>query len=1296
MSRSGKEKLAPIQWTPQQAQAISHDGSSVLISAAAGAGKTEVLARHCAHLIANGNPPCGINELLVVTFGKAAAGQMRERIGRIIGEMAEQQPGNKHLARQAARASTAAISTIHSFCQTVLQQHFARAGLDPQFKVMDADEAMLLKAGALENVFEELYSDTGQDGCTFRELVELYGDGDDSDLKKVVAKLSDFLGSLVCPGLWCQKARQWLETVNGQPSKQMLAAYGELLGEKFKQRMSYCAHNASRIRLLLDSPELRNLGLEEYAKLVQFADSLEKLAGKWKRLAELAEKGRLEEVAGNFGEVVIARAPTSPRSKDKPAKAKIKAIQKLFRDAAPAPSNEKLLELVALLGEQQGLWLEQSEPFGRMILELAKRLQAQYEEAKQQENRLDFADLERKALDLLNAGQADELRPSEVAKELQERFRYVLVDEYQDINPLQNAILRLVSRELQAGRQDNLFAVGDIKQSIYRFRLAEPEIFQQRLSLSREGELGRLIDLQSNFRSRPEVIRAVNLLFERLMDPELGSVVYDEHARLKAGQLGYDDIALAGARDFSGSAVEVHLLSRPSRGQTPGEAEDAESDEDQQDQGQLDQIQKEAVLIGQRIEHLMGLDGKAEPTHVADKDPQSGQMRLRPMAFGDIAILLRATSNQAEPIARVLRQMNIPVYSDAETGYFGTTEIQDTLSLLEVLDNPLQDIPLAALLRSPLGGFGETDLAQIRLSNKKAMFHDAVFEFAESPESDGQELAERLKPFLAQLQQWRKFVRDVPLAEAIWEIYQQTGYLHHVAGLPGGRARRGNLLKLHERARQFGTFARTGLRRFLQFMRDLQDRQAEAGMAPGISQAQDVVRIMSVHKSKGLEFPVVIMPRLSHQFNFSDARGNVLIDRQRYLGLGWVDRKRRVRYPTLGHQLAKHNIELHTRSEEMRLLYVALTRAREHLILVGSGSQRELEPFGSELGQGNIGGAEWPKSFELADKRSWLGWLGPALASVEANELQLAGSQTHGASAGSKATFVVSVHKPEEFGEDIFEKDRGKHHVRAGMTLGEIASLKPIKDRVEPDEGLTASLELMGQPYEYEALTSVPAAVSGTERKRLFEAGADDELDAVGQFPGQTDSADFADVQLKKTAGLSAAQIGSLNHLFMQRVDLSRPCDAADLGEQVGELARQGLFQAEYLDILDVEGAAGFFAGQLGKAMLAEPGAVYRELPFVLAIEPGELAQGVKAEGPADRPIVRGIIDLLIVRDQQATIVDFKTDRLQQADLAGRAQSYKWQMSMYARAVREILGASAVRKVLYFLRAGEMVEIDQE
>ena len=1295
MSNRGKEKLPPIRWTRQQAEAIKHDGSSVLVSAAAGAGKTEVLARHCAHLVARGDQPCGVNELLVVTFGKAAAGQMQQRIGRIIREMADEEPANKYLARQAARISTAAISTIHSFCQMVLQQNFARAGLDPRFRVIDADEALLLRTATLEDVFEELYSDTSDDGRVFRELVELYGDGDDRGLKELVMKLGSFLGSLVAPEQWCERSRQWLKTGNNRPSKEMLAAYADLLTEKFRQRMSHCSHNARRIRAVADAPELRELGLENHAKLVRFADSLEALVPKWQGLADLAEKGCMEEVAKGFGEMIGPKLPYSPRPKEETAKRRIKKIKDLFREAAPTLGDEKLRELVEMSIEQQGQWLRESEPFGRIILELAGRLQAQYEETKQQENRLDFADLERKCLELLNAGEGEELKPSEAAKELQDRFRYVLVDEYQDINPLQNAILRLVSRELDSEREDNLFVVGDIKQSIYRFRLAEPEIFQQRLGLGRKGELGRLIDLQSNFRSRPGVIKAVNLLFERLMDSELGSVVYDEHAELKVGQLGYGQLDGEGERSFAGPAVEVHLLRKPGRGQGDDEAEDAESNAEQESQTQLDQIQKEAVLIGQRIRHLMGLAGGAKAIQVADKDEQSGQMLLRPMVYRDIAVLLRATSNQAEVIARVLRQMDIPVYCDVETGYFSTTEIQDVLSLLEVLDNPLQDIALAAVLRSPLGGFSETELASIRLSDKEKTFHDAVFRLAESGKAKGDELAGRLKQFAGQLGRWRKLLRDVPLAEAIWEIYQQTGYLHYVAGLPGGRGRQANLLKLHERARQFGTFARTGLGRFLQFMRDLQDRKADLGVAPGISEAEDVVRIMSVHKSKGLEFPLVILPRLSHRFNFSDARGNILIDRQRYLGLCRVDRERRMRYPTLGHRLARHNIERHTRSEEMRLLYVAMTRAKEHLILVGSGSERELEPFGLEA-ERSIGGAELPKSFELAGKQSWLGWLIPGLASVEARELQSADGATYLELAEGEAAFVVSVHGPEEFAEDIFEKDRGKHHKRAGMTLEELAGLEPLKNKVKAEEELARSLELLGKPYAHEALTAVPAAVSGSERKRLFEGDTDDELDTVGQFRAGAVPPDFADVQLEKTAGLSAAQIGSLNHLFMQSIDLGRACDADDLRRQAENMVAGGVFEAEHLQVLDIEGAANFFTSELGRTMLGEPGRVYRELPFVLAIEPGELAEGVEAEGPADKPILRGIIDVLVIGEREATIVDFKTDRVSGAEVVERARAYEWQMRMYGRAVRGILGASAVRKVLYFLRAGEAVEIVQE
>ena len=1297
MSKSARENSVPLQWTNQQIEAIRHDGSSVLISAAAGAGKTEVLAQHCAYLLASSEPPCGINELLVVTFTDAAAAQMRNRIIRIVRELSDGELGNNHLAQQAARVSTAAISTIHSFCQTVLRQNFARARLDPQFKITDPDEALLLKRAALDEVFEELYLDKGPAGRTFSDLVDVYGSGDDTRLGKLVVRLHEFLASLVAPQQWCENAQRWLEPLENKPSGEMLEAYGELLVARFKQRMSLCRSNSGKIRSLLESPELKSLEPEEYAKLVHFADALEALVNGWLVLIGHAQNGQFDSLAADLEELIV-RQPNSPRTKDQAAKTAIDRIKKLFRNAAPTRSNERLFDLVGISLAEQAQALKASLGYAELLFELSRRLSQRYERAKQAENLLDFGDLERRCLDLLNDGTGAELVPSVVARELQERFRYVLVDEYQDINPLQNAILRLVSREL-APKPDNLFAVGDLKQSIYRFRLAEPGVFQDRQERLISATLGRVIDLQSNFRSRVGIIRGVNLLFERLMKAEPADVVYDEHAKLKPGQMSYEQASDAETISFAGPAIEVHLLSQRTRRRFAGE--DAPNQEDEGTQpaeatAGLEQIQQEAVLVGERIRSLMGLEESTERMQVMDKDPDSGRALLRPIAYRDIAILLRVTSRQAETFAGALRHMDIPVYAEAETGYFAATEIQDMLALLEILDNPLQDIPLAAVLRSPLGGFEANDLARIRLSNKDIPFHRAVFELAEGDQKrDRDGLAERLRNFCRRLQDWRKLLRDVPLAEAIWEIYQQTHYLHYVAGLPGGQGRQANLMKLHERARQFSSFTRTSLGRFLQFMRDLQEREADLKLAPGTSEAEDVVRIMSVHKSKGLEFPVVILPRLSHQFNFTDAQANIIIDRQRYLGLHYVDRQRQSSYPTLGHLLAEQNIKRHVRAEEMRLLYVALTRAKEHLILVGSGQAGKLAPFGSQANHEELTGHEPPEAFELADGRSWLDWLIPVLASLGPSDLQFVGPEEHPQITRGSAAFVVSAYEPDTFDEDIFAEDSGKHRWRGGLTLEHIASLEPPAESVEPDKELARSLKLIDQPYAYEELSHMPAVVPVTERKRLFDAAADEDLEAPGPAYGRAETlAGLPDPLSAKSGQLSPTQIGSLNHLFLQKVDLARPCDLKDLQQQSQNMSQMGLFDEDSLAVLDIEGAAGFFASEIGKAMLAKPPTVYREIPFVLAIEPGELIEGVEAQGPADKPLVRGIIDVLIVEDSQATIVDFKTDRVSGDELTQRAKAYRWQMQMYGMAVQDILGWTVARKVLYFLSPRELVSID--
>ena len=455
---------------------------------------------------------------------------------------------------------------------------------------------------------------------------------------------------------------------------------------------------------------------------------------------------------------------------------------------------------------------------------------------------------------------------------------------------------------------------------------------------------------------------------------------------------------------------------------------------------------------------------------------------------------------------------------------------------------------------------------------------------------------------------------------------------------------------------------------------------------------------------------------MSHQFNFTDAHGNIIIDRQRYLGLHYVDGQRRLSYPTLGHLLAEQNIKRHVLAEEMRLLYVALTRAREHLILLGSGSAKTLEPFSPGLTPEHFSRREPPESFELAEGRSWLDWLVPTLASLGPDDLQFLGPTAHPELTACQATFLVSAYEPDTFAEDIFAEDFGKHRRRGGLKLEQIASLAPPDEPfgsapfgssaqgrehgepvepLAPDEELARSLSLMEQPYRYEELADMPAVLPLTERKRLFEPASDEDLEELAQVFGQAKTlTELSDLLSAKTGRLSATQIGSLNHLFLQNIDLTRPCDLQDLQQQAKGFTELGLFDKDTLAVLDLEGAAGFFASRIGRTMLANPSAVYREIPFVLAIAPDELVKGVPAAGPADSPLLRGIIDALIVEDSRATIVDFKTDRVTGPELLQRTESYRWQMQMYSRAVQDILGWPVARKILYFLSPRELVTLD--
>jgi ATP-dependent helicase/nuclease subunit A len=833
----------------------------------------------------------------------------------------------------------------------------------------------------------------------------------------------------------------------------------------------------------------------------------------------------------------------------------------------------------------------------------------------------------------------------------------VLVDEYQDINKIQDAILGFVSTECLRDRRNapasNLFSVGDVKQSIYGFRLAEPERFLERQRRFREAgqTLGTVIDLQANFRSRGPLLEVLNALFERLMVEEAADITYDASHHLRPGA----DYPAGTAEYFSGAPLELHLL--PARPDF-SEVEPADGDADSSDPSDLDRTDIEAAFIAGRIRQLLGADGRARMNVIEKLD---GAMRPRPIEYRDIVILLRSLKFKADQFVDVLRRSGIPLHSSAGTGYFQSMEVRDMLALLNLLDNQRQDIPMAAVLRSPLSGIASTDdaLARIHLAYRDAdppvPFHQAVVRYAAEQHD---ELAAALDDFLGHLRVWRELAHRRPLAEVIWTILDRTGYLAYCSGLPDGEQRCANLLHLHERARQFGTFQRQGLYRFMRFLDSL---QAEHDVAqPSIAaESENVVRVMSIHGAKGLEFPVVFLPDLGKKFNFQSCQGPILFDRRAGLGLSAVDEERRIRYPSLASTVVQNRLKQQTLAEELRLLYVATTRAREHLILVGTCADSARETWTNRwtnhrgpLGVEDILGAG-----------SMLDWIGPVSAAINSERERIS----------------ITMHGAEEIARWPNPQSPLPKFSARQIAL---ARLEPLADAPAENAAASAIIARLDHRYGFRDFAKLPAskAVTALTKSAAASVGIGERYSAsalssplpapkcvIGEIPSATDK-------------------GTATHLVLEYLDFAKPCDPGDVERQIESMVDRRLLTSAQAALVDRPCLEWFLNSSVGRLVCSNAGSLLRELPFYLAVPPGVVDPAIAGQpAPEDCVMIRGRIDLVVDQPAGLTIIDYKTDNVTAETIQLRAELYAAQMKLYREALTRITGRPVCAAHLIFL-----------
>ncbi|HEX3016179.1 MAG TPA: helicase-exonuclease AddAB subunit AddA [Desulfobacteria bacterium] len=1250
-------------WTAEQLAAITTHRTNLLVAAAAGAGKTAVLVERIIRLITDKTSPVDVDRLLVVTFTNAAAAEMRDRIAKAISAKLSQEPQNRQLEKQLALLNMASITTIHSFCLNLLRQHYYLFDLDPAFRIIDDTEGALLRAQALEELFEARYAAGDKQ---FTTLVDLYGgEREDNGLQDLVLKLYDFARSHPWPDNWLQEAA----AVFNLPENGCLddTEWYKSLKDSINMNLEGARYQlAAALRLAL-SPG----GPAVYADTLR--DNLAMLDG-FLQAARGNFAGLSEEFSGlNWGRLKSCRKDVDERLKER---------VKELRDSAKN-SVDKLKTLFFNRAEQEFINdLRQIAPVIQALAQLVIDYISAYQKVKREQGLVDFADLEHYCLQILlqPGSKPGEIVPSEVALQLREYYAEILVDEYQDTNLVQEIILQLVSRPVED--DPNLFMVGDVKQSIYRFRLTEPQLFlakYQRYSL--EGKGGeRRIDLARNFRSRQEVVQAVNFIFRQVMTPRLGEAPYDRAAELVYGA-NYPELPTGNP---VAGPVELCLIERDPEQRAAAAEEDAE---------ELDAAQLEARVIAGRIKELVNGSGEQGASLVFDKE-----IGYRKIIYRDIVILLRATKGWANTFLEELRDAGIPAFADLGTGYFEATEVETILSLLKVIDNPQQDIPLAAILRSQLVGLSAEELARIRAADVSDNYYQAVKSIAgwAKDQATGQEsgggltdgtedwesLAGKLQQFLTRLEQWRTVSRQSPLSDLIWQIYRETGYFDFVGGLPGGRQRQANLRALHDRARQYEATNFRGLFRFLRFIERLRDSGSDLGAARALGENEDVVRIMSIHKSKGLEFPVVFVAGLGKRFNLQDINAETLLHKDLGIGAQFVDLNTRVKYPTFAKLAIRERLKIETLAEEVRILYVALTRAREKLVLIGTqkGLRNKAEKWCQYI---NVTG--WPlPDAALASATCFLDWLGPAISRHHGAEVlhALAGLEQspQGEPAGDPSAWRIHLPRVDEAPvEEELNTENGQMAIVSG--------LQPFEAVPELLERVKARLEWR---YPYRSAVGKAAKAAVTEVKRHFDQiQAEETGETLTRQPQIGDRPRF----LQDTKGLTAAERGSAIHLVMQQLTLQEALSEAELDRQIDRMAIRELLTPEQVEAIDKQKIINILHSKLGQRIAAAK-AVKREVPFSFALPARELYPDLTADC-AETVLIQGVIDCLLEEEDGYVLIDWKTDRIRsKSDIKEMCKRYQVQLALYARAVEGILSRPVKEKYLVLMDCGETIRVD--
>lgn len=1205
--------ISSMQFTPAQSAAIAAEGN-VLVVAGAGTGKTRTLIQRCLRLIQDG---ASLEHLLLVTFTEAAAAEMKARLRTGLDALVVARPTELHLQEQVALLDNAQISTLHSFCLRLIRDHFHELALDPQIVVLDDAQLQPLRDEAMDAVMETFLLEGSRANPSTNTLLSQFAGEGGAGLRALIWRVHRYAQTLPDPGRWFSDQAALFQMPH--PDR-----WREWLAEEF---LRWTAEWLPRLEPHLDCSNVR---------------------GCWEKLTALVPPLASDEL-NRILEAIRVEDQETEWARGSKTKVR-KPLERFFEEAAFFRS-----VMVAHPEPQDPLQMDWDMVRQDMltVLGMVKEFQRRFERSKRELGGVDFADIEQLSLRLLWA-ENGRLRPT--ALQCREEFSHVFVDEVQDINAAQDAILRGVSREEGEG---NRFLVGDIKQSIYRFRLANPGIFRAYLEVWKQPSAGqRIIALSDNFRSRESILRFVNSLFDDVMQSGVGNVVYDQESHLRFGN---PESRFRLRHSDTECRVQWCILTNEA-----GDGEEPPSDESTSEREELQSSEREARWLASHFKRLH------ETGHLIWDD---GLKEFRAVRWDDMVVLLRSPGAKVESYAKEFHRAGVPI-SAPRGGFFESQEILDLLSLLQLLDNPVQDIPLLAVLRSPLGGFSVEDLVSLRLVDKRVPLWTALARAADSAphENSGEASArfgDKASRFMKQYARWRKSIRLGVLSNCLETILADTHYEALLEAEERGQTRVANVRRLLELARQYDPYQRQGLFRFLRFVEAQRESDQDPDSVPAA--ASNAVRVMSIHKSKGLEFPVVAVADLNKPFNAADLQKDVLLDEKYGLCPRVVLPESGVRYSSLAHWLAKRRGRGELLGEELRLLYVALTRARDLLVLVGHGKLTDWEAPPSN----DAAVLKRPQAWEILQARSALHWL----------------------------RLWFRRHALREYWQDSYSGKSSlfSWHIGAvaelvGQESTDEQAVLPVPSAAVDEDSVTAIERRVSWSYPHPCASIEPAKTTvSTLRHRQRELDSEGVPLLPKSFPRRpkTSSGDPWSVE---PPSVSAAERGTLHHLFLQWMDLDHADSLLDLQNEGERLYRQGVFSPEELRSIRFGTLAAFWQSELGLRIREVRDQVQRELPFTTRLSTADLRiLGVIAPDLAladdEYVVVQGQVDLAVVLGKEIWLLDFKTDAITTEDLYARAKQYEVQIRIYSMALEAIYRRPVTQRWLHFLTLGQTVSV---